>query len=219
MEPLRLETAAVRSGSCRAPLLLAAALSISGCASTELVNAWKDPQGPPAPLENVLVIAVKKDEGRRRLMEDAFVSALEKRSVKATPSYQLFATSLPDTQQVIEVVRQNGFDGVIVASSLNPQVERNFVPGYTTTEPLTRFSHWAQAYRTYYVDVYHPGYVEVEHIVRHRVDVWSTRDKGRLLWTAEGRTVDPSSSAEVIKEITAVVVPELEKNGIIAKKK
>ena len=158
-------------------LVLCAAASLVGCASTGLVNAWRDPTGPPVPLQNVLVIAAKKDVALRRLMEDAFVSELGKRGVKATPSYQLFASDIPDTQDVIDAVRQNGYEGVIVASRLDTQMETSFVPGYTTTEPRTRYNPWTQTYRTYYVGVHHPGYVETDRIVRHRVDVWSTGDR------------------------------------------
>ena len=196
------------------PLLLGAA----GCATSGLVNAWRDPTGPGAPLDNVLVIAVKPDEGARRLMEDAFVSALAREGLRATPSYRLFGTAVPDTQQVIDAVARDGYDGVIVSSRLSTDTVETYVPGYTTTEPRTRYSTWRQRYHTYYVDVEHPGYVAVDRIARHRVEVWSVTDGGRLLWTAEGQSIDPTSNSQINKEITKAVIPELVESGILARR-
>lgn len=198
-----------------AGLISLVAASLFGCASSGLVNVWRDPQPPPAPMHSVLVIAIKKDEGRRRLMEDAFVAALDKRGVRATPSYRLFPSAVPDTQEVIEAVRRDGYDGIIVSSRLEPESLETATTGYRTREPRARYVPWTQSYRTYYVEVEHPGEVQVERIIRHRVDVWSTKEGGRLLWTAEGRSVDPTSSSDVNKEITGNVMPELEKSGII----
>jgi hypothetical protein len=81
---------------------------------------------------------------------------------------------------------------------------------------VTRYNRWARQYQTRYVEVHHPGYVETDKIVRHRIDVWSTPNGGQLVWTAEGESIDPSSSAQVNKEIAQQVVPTLAKQGIIA---
>ena len=191
---------------------------LSGCASTGLVDVWRDPEGAAAPLENVLVVTMKRDDARRRLMEDAFVAALGKRGVRATPSYRLFAGDIPDTNQIDEAVRSNGFDGVISVSRLGTRTTENVVPGYTTTEARLRYNRWARRYQTYYVDVHHPGYVDTDRVVRHRVDVWSTAEGGRLLWTAEGQSIDPGSATDVSREVSGSVIPDLVKSGIIPKR-
>lgn len=190
------------------------AMSLSGCGAS-LVDVWKDTELKSPPLENVLVVVVKKEDARRRIMEDAFVSALEGRGLKATPSYRLFPT-LPDTAQIVEAVRASGYDGVIVASKLQTRVDSTYVPGYTTREERTRYAPFYHSYQTYYEEIHHPGYSETEHIVRHRIDVWAARDGGRLWWTAEGRNVDPESSETVSREIVGTVIPELIKEGVLA---
>lgn len=186
-----------------------------GCAAGGLVDVWRDPVPPSAPLADVLVVAVKKDEARRRLLEDAFTTSLTQRGIRATPSYRLFAMSVPDTQQVSEAVTANGFDGILAVSGLETDRRRSVTPGYVTTEPRTRYNRWAQRYQTYFVNVRHPGYVETDRVVRHRVDVWSTREGGRLLWTGEGQSIDPGSVDQVNREITRLVVPSLEKSGLV----
>jgi hypothetical protein len=200
----------------RTSLALTLALSFgSGCGAT-LVDVWKDTQVTAPPLENVLILVVKKEDVRRRIMEDAFVSAITSRGLKATPSYRLFP-ALPDSSQMAEAVRANGYDGVIVASKLPTRTDSTFVNSYTTREARTHYVLLTHSYQTYYAEVEHPGYAETERTVRHRIDVWSARDGGHLWWSGEGQNVDPESSDVISHEIVRTVVPELVKEGVLAK--
>jgi hypothetical protein len=199
----------------RTAALIAIAGFLCGCASsTPLVNMWQDPDRPAEPMHSMLVIAVKKDPARRRLMEDAFAKALAQQGVTATASYRPFPDGVPDTAQVRATVASQGYDGVLVASRLDPQTQETYVRGYTSMEPRTTFHKWT-GYQTYYVQVTHPGYVETEEVVRHQVDIWSTQGDGRMIWTAVGESIDPSSSSEVYREISAKIVPELVRVGIV----
>jgi len=57
-----------------------------GCVSTSyLSNMWRDPSYQLGPMQNMLIVAMKKDPVRRRLWEDGFVAALGKHGVAATP--------------------------------------------------------------------------------------------------------------------------------------
>jgi hypothetical protein len=198
-------------------VLAAAALGVAGCGSSQLMNMWRNPDLPATPMDHLFVIAVKNDPARRRIMEDAFVKALSSHGVEATPSYRVFPDALPDSAQVRDSVRAGGYDGVLVASRLPSQTSSVYVPGYTTIEPRTRYNTWRNAYYTYYVDVVHPGYVEEQKLVRHRVDVWSVGDNGQLVWSAVGQSIDPQSLSQVSQEISGRIVPELVKTGVIRK--
>ncbi len=198
-------------------LPLVVALLLTGCAAGGLVNMWRDPAYPKSPLRKVFVIAVKHDLTQRRIMEDAFVAALDKRGVSARPSYRQFSNALPDTAQVANAVKETGYDGVLVASKLDTQTSTAYVPGYTTTEARTTFNRWTGRYQTYYTQVERPGYTETAEHVRHRVDLWSTEGDGRLVWTATGHSINPTSSDQVNREIVGEIVPELVRQGMIPK--
>ena len=87
---------------------------LAGCAASQLGNMWRDESFKTTGLKSVLVIAMRVDQVRRRLWEDSFSSGLGAYGTKATPSYKLWANAVPDTQQVIEAVRRDGYDGVLV---------------------------------------------------------------------------------------------------------
>ncbi len=207
----------------RRPLLLLAVLAaagLAGCAApAQLVDLWRDPEYSARPMTRVFVVALKRDEARRRLWEDGFVRELARRGVAATPSYRDFPQAFPDTAQVVEAVHQGGYDGVIVTVKLPTETQHTYVPGYVASEPVTRYNPWWATYRTYWVEVYRPGYVETEKVVRHRTDVWSTAgEKGHLVWTGTSEVFDPTSSQAVNHYIVTLVVPELAKQGIITKR-
>ena len=197
-------------------LALGLASSSLGCASAKLVNLWKDPEYPKAPLQNLLVVAVRKEPAKRRLYEDALVAGFRDKGIAATPSYRQFREVLPDTNMMREAVRARGYDGVVVTTKLPTETNTRFVPGYVTTVPVTRHDPWTGYYHTHWARVQHPGYVERERVVRYQVDVWSTEQGGSMVWTGTTESFDPSSTAEVTRHVGSLVVPELVKQGIVA---
>ncbi len=191
------------------------AMALAGCTSTSLVNLWKDPEQPRQPLHSVVVVALRKDVTVRRLWEDAFVQSLKSRGVTATPSYQIFPTSAPDTAALTEAVKNRGFDALLVVHQLSSETETRYVPGYLSAEPVTYLSPWTGHYYTYFSQTYAPSYVESDRIVRYENELWMTRGQGRLVWSGTTESINPVSAGAVNKEIADVIVPALVKSGVL----
>lgn len=189
------------------------------CASSQLLNMWRDPSYSKGPVTSMFVIAMKKDPTLRRIWEDGFVSALAKYGVKAVPSYQTFPNELPDTNQVGEEVRTKVYDAVLIVTKLPTDTIKTYVPGYVTIEPVVQYNPWLNEYYTRYQNVYYPGYTETEKVVRHEVNVWTTGKDGQLIWSGTGDVVDPSSGQDVNAQIVRLIVPELASQGIIPAQK
>jgi len=190
-------------------------VTAAGCASTGLVNKWSLP-GYSTPMSSMLVIAMKPDEGNRRIMEDAFVRELDRHGVTATPSYTVWADALPDTQGVKDYVLANHLQGVLVAARLPTREVTETTAGYVTRETRLAYNSWAGRYQTYYVEIEHEPTTRTERVVPHRVDVWHSDGKGgEMVWTVATESIDPSSVTQVGKEMTGLIVPELVKDGII----
>lgn len=188
-----------------------------GCAArSQLYDMWVDPQPLAAPLENLLVIAMTREAPARRLWEDEFVSQLQENSTRAVPSYQLFESDVPDTNQIAAALAREGFDGVLIINRLPSQTETRYVPGYVTTEPVTRYNYWRGRYETRYREILHPSSVETSKIVRRQIDVCSAQDNGELIWTGTTETIDPTSPEMVRKDSAGIIVTELAENGVIS---
>ena len=190
-----------------------------GCASSYLVDIWHDPGIKAPPLGKMLVIAVRKDATKRRIWEDAFSEELGKHGVTATSSYSLFPDAPPDTSQVKSTVQANGFDAILVVLRLPQETNKQYVKGYSTTAQFERYSTYWQRYITYYQEIDHPGYIDSQTVGIHAIDVTTTGNDGKLIWSATSRTPEPGSVPDVQRGIAGLVISDLAKRNIISSRK
>jgi hypothetical protein len=185
------------------------------CTSTRLANVWKDPGFKNPPMTNILIVAAKKNPVNRRLWEDVLVAELSARGVMPTPSYRLFADSIPDPDQVGAAVREKKFDGVLFIRKLPTEISTNYIPGSVKTEQVTQYNNRTQTYSAFYRDVQQPGYTDTSKVIRHEVSVFTTQEGGRLVWDGTGEMINPDSREAIRDEIIGLVIPELADQGII----
>jgi hypothetical protein len=202
-----------------APVALLALAVTAGCAAqSEMTNLWKDPSFTSGPMRNVLVVALRKDPVRRRMWEDAFVDELGARGLSATPSYQLFPEAPPDTLEMIEALRKSDYDAVLVSTRLPNQTESTYVPGTVRRQTVTERDYYG-VIRAYSRDVQSPGYTETDEIRRFQTDVWTTGDRGHLIWSGTLRTLESLSNRTIAAAVSRHIAPVLEKQGLVPAKR
>jgi len=193
---------------------------MAGCSSSKLFDIWKDSSFQSPSLMKMLVISISKNSVNRRLWEDAFSVELVKHDVAATPSYRLFPDAVPDTNQVLQIVRSSGFDGVLIIRWLPYETKTRHVRGYNVmNEPNMRYEERWDRFITYYRDIAYAGYVDTQKIDIRAIDVWTTKNEGQMIWSATSKTPEPNSVIEVRPEIVKLVLSELTHEGIIASKR
>lgn len=190
---------------------------LAGCGSTQLINVWKDPSYKAAPLHRILVVAVRKDQLRRRMWEDALVATLGKQQggTFAAPSYQLFPDDDPDTLALQEKSKEQGFDGVLVVARVERSILTNDIPGYTTNEPTTVYKPRWNTYVIRYETVHHPGYTDTSKVVSVRTDLLLAEEDGRLIWSATSKSVDPGSAEQFRNAVADIVAGRLKQAGLV----
>jgi hypothetical protein len=196
------------------PLIVALGLALSACVSTSLIDRWKDPGYSGPALHKVLVVGVQKDQGRRRVWEDAMVAALEHRGVHAEPSYQVFPDQAPAADQLSSVATRDGFDAVAATHFVAASQRTHFYGGYP-------YEFGWGPYWGPWSPLYGPGYgapyLENDYLADYQTDIFTVDSAGgKLIWSGVTRSIDPSSTKGVTDEISHVLVPELVKDGILA---
>jgi len=189
---------------------------LAGCASSELVDIWSDSSFQSPPLNKMLVVSVLRNSVYRRMWEDALSAGLTKHGVAVTPSYRLFPDAVPDTNQIMQIVQSNSFDGVLVTRRLPPETNTQYVEGYVTAEQNMRYDRRRERFVTYYREIDHAGYVDSQKVDIRTFDVWATRNEGQMIWSATSNTPEPNSIQEVRPEIVKLVMSELTQKRIIA---
>lgn len=199
-------------------VILAFSIFALGCggSNTDLANVWVDPQYRPSPMSSMLVVALRKDPGRRRVWEDAFVQELQARGVRAVPSYQFYPGNPPEPDSLRAMLQRERFDGVLVARRGTSSTESRWVPGTAQMMPSGGYIDPYGRYSIFYQEVGSPGYVEAENMVQGETTVWDLRGgQGRTVWSAGTETKDPSSPAEFAREVSRAVMPAMAKAGIV----
>lgn len=198
-------------------ILVVAAIIMAGCGSTQLVSLWKDPSYNAAPLHKIMVVAIRKDQVRRRMWEDAVVAALskEKAGTLATASYQLFPNEIPDTTALQQDSKDQGFDGVLVVARVERSTLTSEVPSYVSQEPVTEYKRRWNAYVTHYETIVHQGYVDSSKVVSVRTDLLLVNEDGRMVWSATSRSVDPSSAEQFRSEVAENAAKQLAKARLV----
>ena len=95
-------------------VVVALSLLLLSCASTQLSHTWRDASYTAGPMKKILVVAVRKDQARRRIWEEGFAAALSAHGVNATPSYRRLAETLPDTGRINAIAKEGDFDGIML---------------------------------------------------------------------------------------------------------
>jgi hypothetical protein len=196
---------------------------MSGCASSSLIDKWHDASYLTPPLSKILVIAVRKEADKRRIWEDAFTGELAKKGVAATSSYVLLPDAPPDTDQVVKAVLSNGFDGILVIRKLQTEMNTRYKKGHMFMEQDgpngPNYVPFWKRYWNDYIIVEHPGYIDTQKVAIRAIDVATTGNNGRVIWSATSRTSDPASVIDIQKEIADLVMSELARRKFIGSKK
>jgi hypothetical protein len=178
---------------------------LGACSTTEpthVTDVWKDPSYAAGPMKNLVVFAARLNETDRRTLEDGFVAALSAHNTRATPSYRVLTTPLPARDVARAKLEQLGFDGALVATlrGVNETVTAAGGPGF---------------WDGYYGRTWGEPYVVEEPVVKFETSLWDLKGPGRLVWSADTRTENPSSGKNFTKSLTSEVVPLLENEGLV----
>ncbi len=196
-------------------LAVAAAAAGAGCgASTQLIDAWRDPQWAGQPTRKALVASPRQDPLRQRLWEDAFVEQLRTNGVQAVPAYSLLGGAEIDSAKVAALMEDGAFDSFILVRRGAVETNTYRVPGSTTVQPsaLVRDPFWGTLRQTYR-EVTTEGYTESETVVSYNAMLWQTdRDgKHQMSWSARTETIDPTSSSQASVEVAKAMVSGMKK--------
>ena len=193
------------------PALLAAS-------SPKILVSWKSPNHTGAHFKNLLVLALNGKAENRAEFEDVLVAAIARPGVKATQSYVYLPrpdVTPIDRNDLKAVIREQGFDGIVVARLTKREKKTTYVPG-TVYTPYPYYQTFYGYYGTVYPIVYSPGYLQKENVAQVETNFYSTAEPdGELVWTGTTNTFDAHSPMKVIKKLVEVVVKELEKQTVI----
>ena len=178
-------------------LLVAAALAalLGGCASTEIVDSWRDPALAQVRFQKVLVVFQNRDPQLRRVLEAEMARDIP----NATPAHVVFKDEeVRNLDLVRERVKREGFDSAVIMRIVGVDRELSYVPGFVHTHPHF-WPYWRYGWST----VYEPAYLRSDRIVRIATHVYSV-EADKLVWASTSETFNPASLRGAIEEVVRI---------------
>jgi hypothetical protein len=199
-------------------ITILAALASFAVASPKLELSWKNPNFAGGTFKNILVLALNGKAVNRAEFEDELVAAISRPGGKAAPSYEFMprpdATPI-DMKDLRALVKEQKFDGIVVARLTKRETKTTYVPGEVYT-PYPYYGTFYGYYGAVYPVIYSPGYMETEKEAQVEVNFYNTaKPDGELVWTGTTNTFDAGSAMKVIKGLVKIVSKELEKENIV----
>lgn len=198
-------------------LLLIVGLNF-GCSSTRIIAVWKDQETKPEKFSKIAVIAISSSNIYRLSFENKMVEELNFETKRAYSSLQMVPPMPKPTEDNREVIgnyfANADYDAILTISLLDDKEDTRYVPGESYVIPRTFVNPFGRYYYTIYQRVNTPGYYENSRKILIEANLYSVND-GRLLWSAQTKTVDPSSLELISGEYAKTLVQQLRKDGYL----
>jgi hypothetical protein len=195
-------------------LLLAMIFLIGSCASTKIVETWKDDQFKGPAFKKIMVVSLIQRAETRQRIEDDFAGRLKERGVNSLTCY----SCIPDIrdltrEEIVKAAIKNGVDGVLVVEMR--QAGTRFEPVQSQSPSL---GDYMGGFDTYLMTAT-PITDDSPLIKRDEVVTMSTRlfdaGTGRLIWFSNTETVNPGRGAREIAAFTTIILNALHKEKFI----
>jgi hypothetical protein len=176
----------------RIPLAIFLVTLCAGCSNTELEGSWMSQRFNGPKFTSFVVMGVTRETTLRRVAEDAFVSQLALRGVRAVPSYQIFPSD-PEhltREQIEQAVKQQAVQGAIIARVSKVEKEARTGGGFASAAGYGGFAgRYQQGWSGSYVG---GGTTYQYDVVTVDVQLFDVKSN-ELAWSGMTRTFDPSN--------------------------
>jgi hypothetical protein len=198
---------------------------LTACATTSMVDTWRDPNYKGKAFHNFLVVGITKDPGVRRVFEDIFTAELKTRGLQATASYTVTPPDQPITKELLtDAVNKIGADAVVTTRVVNVQQQTSVTPGYVDTYG-TGPGPYPYAYPylypqrdlyTYYGtnQVIQPTTVQTYEIATLETVLFAVADAS-MVWSGTSTTFETNQTVTVSKDLSKLIIQNLAKAGLI----
>lgn len=193
---------------------LALLAALGACATTEVTNTWKDPQGSGATLRKVVIVGVSNQASVRRAFEDTFAQSLTDVGVQGVPSYTL----IPKDGQIAEdalqkAIQDAGADGVLITRMVSRESDLVVTPSPMPPPLYGRRPYYYGYYSSAWTGYYEPSSVQQFKYIVAETTLFRAA-AAEPAWSATTRTQEPEDVAKATAGFAKAVIPAMKKDGL-----
>lgn len=189
-------------------------LIISSCASTKIVESWKEPgkQITMDKLKKVLVVAMFKDETSNRKAEDQMVKFLKDKGIQ---SYNYLNKNFDKSkvETIQNKIKKDGFDGAVTMRLIDVDKETIY-----QRNGVNRFPNNYRDFSNYYyesaISYYNPDNYITTKTYTIETNIYSITEN-KIIWSALTETSDPKGVNKMTEDVTQAVYKQMIKDRLI----
>jgi hypothetical protein len=200
--------------------LMAVLGAIVSCSSSSMnmQGTWVDESRQGEPMDDFLVIGVSDSTENRRAFENALVSELQKRQLRATPSVVIMpADQIITRETVLEAIEGRKIDAVLVTRLIGVDTTYSYTPEETYVLPDPYYEKFYAYYSRSYETVHEPGYLVEDTVVSLETNLYETKGE-KLVWSGVSKSFNPADANEVISALSKLIVDTLVSEGLVKKR-
>lgn len=176
-------------------LLCCTVLFITSCATTEVINTWKE-ESQTEKYTTIFVFGLAKKPVYRSLLERQLVNLLKDAGVEAHTTYDLFPNiGSIDRAAAAAVIKGKGGDGVMVIRLIDKKEETIHLRS-STFAPAGSVAHDGMGWYGYLVDSKDPA-VDIDQKISLVESTIFNVDKKKRVWSATTKTTEDSIPASI----------------------
>lgn len=191
--------------------VLGGGLLLAACGGTTQATQVKVAPTPGAleKMKSTLVVGATGNPEARESYETRMVLELREEGVNAERSLDIVGTGeLPKREELEQVVKERGFDTVVVAWFAGTRAEPRTVVSGGPYDPYYGgwYSPWSMGYSSF---------TTIEEYVMVDTLVYRTEGEAKPIFSARTETWEPSGAEDVVKGVVKASTEELKKTGLL----
>ncbi|TDQ11449.1 hypothetical protein [Pedobacter metabolipauper] len=193
------------------------AVLLSACSSTKLVSSWTAPNDV-IKSNKVLVIALmgQNDRMLRENVERIMVKNLSEKGINAGSAFAEYGPKVFEglnEAAALKAIKDKGYDGTFTIAVLDKTKQKTYNYGAPYFNPYYGYRFWGY-YNNFYGGMYEPGYYSTTKRFILEANYYNL-DNDKLLYSAQTRSLDPSSPESLATEFTNTLLADMTKKGVI----
>ena len=193
-------------------------MMLASCSPTKTTVSWKKPDYTGTDFQKIAVIGVVGNLSARQSLEKEVATELVQQGTSAIASMNFMPPRKQskniDLNRLTRLLKNEGFDGVLLVSLADVDKDRQYVPGRTSFHPHTRYHRFGNYYTTSYHRVHRPGYFTSSSTFYIESNLYDLSSE-ELVWMTQAKTTDPNSLKSASKSYAKNLANAMKKEGII----
>lgn len=196
-------------------LLISFFLFLTGCATTHIISAWKDPEYKASQIKKVVVIGVFKRPALRHFFEEEFVRRFKMMNIEAVPGYSVIKNKKMSGDELIEKISDLNVDALLISRVVDKKTLETYYPPQTAYRgPRPYYHDWYHYYRDSYDYVIAPGYKVEQQIVKIETSIYDAKTQN-LVWSALSESYTDSPTLKDVESFISELIVEMRSQGML----